>query len=44
MVVEEHEYGEYDNGHNDEPFKHIAQQDEHTGYGQQKVPWDMDRG
>ena len=44
MVVEEHEYDEDNDGYDDEPFKHIAQQDEHAGDGQQQVPGDVYRG
>ena len=41
MIVEEHKYSEDNDGHDDEPFKHITQQHEQAGDGQQQVPGDV---
>ena len=43
MIIEEHKYGEDDDGYNNELFEHIAQQNERTRYSHQQVPGDMHR-
>ena len=41
MVVKINKYHKYDNGNNDKPFKHIAQQKKHAGNNQQQHPTDV---
>jgi hypothetical protein len=38
MIVKIHKYDEYDNGDDYKLFKHIGQQKECAGYGQQQYP------
>jgi len=44
VVIEENEYGENDDGDDDEPLKHIGQQYQRAGDGQQEIPGNVDRG
>jgi hypothetical protein len=44
VIIKVHENNEDNNGYNNEPLKHIGQQNKSAGDGQQQYPTDMQWG